>query len=88
MRLHAYPRRSIHLPKSPENREAALESYERVLLSVERKYPLLNPDSAQFDEDLMLQVYRRMRALVDEGMAPALAVALAATQLLGRFGTH
>jgi hypothetical protein len=73
---------------SPQDLEAALEGYERVLQSVERKYPLLNPESADFDEELMLQVYRRMRSLVDEGMAPALAVALAATQVLGRFGPH
>ena len=60
-----------------------IDDYELALRSVERDYPVLNPDSTEFREGVMLQVYETMKLLVKQGTSPALAVGLAATQRLG-----
>lgn len=60
-----------------------IDEYELALRSVERDYPVLNPDSIEFREDVMLQVYETMKLLVRQGNTPALAVELAAVQRFG-----
>lgn len=60
-----------------------IDDYELALRSVERDYPVLNPDAAEFREDVMLQTYETMKLLVKQGTSPALAVGLAAAQRLG-----
>ncbi|MEJ7687396.1 MAG: hypothetical protein WKG52_10595 [Variovorax sp.] len=65
-----------------------IDSYELALGAVERDYPVLNPDSADFREELMLEVYEAMKLLVKQGTAPALAVELAALQTAGRLRPH
>ena len=72
---------------NPSRRDAVgwtnfLDDYELALRSVERDYPVLNPDSTEFREGVMLQVYETMKLLVKQGTPPALAVGLAAVQRL------
>ena len=62
---------------------AFIDEYELALRSVECDYPVLDPDSTEFEEDVMLEVYEAMKLLVKQGTAPALAVRLAAVQRFG-----
>ncbi|MBT2326767.1 hypothetical protein J7E62_31125 [Variovorax paradoxus] len=62
---------------------ALIDEYELALRSVERDYPMLNPDRVEFREDVMLHVYEMMKLLVKQGNPPALAVQLAAVQRFG-----
>jgi hypothetical protein len=59
---------------------AFIDEYELALRSVECDYPVLDPDSTEFEEDVMLEVYEAMKGLVKQGTPPALAVRLAAVQ--------
>ncbi len=65
-----------------------LDQYEFALRDVEHDYPVLDPDSAEFREELMLEVYEAMKLLVKQGTAPALAVELAALQIAGGSRPH
>ncbi len=65
-----------------------IDQYEFALRDVEHDYPVLDPDSAEFREELMLEVYEAMKLLVKQGTAPALAVELAALQIAGRPRPH
>ena len=62
---------------------AFIDEYELALRSVECDYPVLDPDSTEFEEDVMLEVYEAMKGLVKQGTPPALAVRLAAVQRFG-----
>ncbi|MBT2299595.1 hypothetical protein J7E70_03870 [Variovorax paradoxus] len=59
---------------------AFIDEYELALRSVECDYPVLDPDSTEFEENVMLEVYEAMKGFVKQGTPPALAVRLAAVQ--------
>jgi hypothetical protein len=67
----------------PEAWTAFLDHYELALRSVECDYPVLDPDSTEFNEDVMLEVYETMKQFVKQGTTPGLAVRLAALQRFG-----
>ena len=71
-----------------ENPESIRDRYDWTLSSLEREYPVIDPDSSEYDEDLMFEVYRRLKALVNKGLPPARALDLAALQVLRPYGLH
>lgn len=79
---------AAHQAQSNESQQVVRDRYDWTLISLEAQYPLLDPDSSEFDEDLMFEVYRRLKQLVADGLAPARALELAASQVLRSFGPH
>lgn len=71
-----------------ENQEAVRDRYDWTLSSLEREYPVIDPDSSEYNEDLMFEVYRRLKALVSEGLPPARALDTAALQVLRPYSMH
>jgi len=67
---------------------AAMDHYDHALVSIETEYPVLNPDSCEYDEALMFEVYRCLKEHVSEGIAPARALMLATSQVIGRSSLH
>lgn len=61
------------------------DRYDWTLSYLEQEYPVIDPDSSEFDEQLMLEVYRRLKVLVMEGLSPARALEAAASELLRPF---
>lgn len=60
---------------------------EATIARVEADYPMLNPESEQFDEDLVELVLSKQRALMQrEGYSPSKAMAKAASDVMERFG--
>lgn len=89
MRIHSNT--SIPAAQRSASREsfsAAMDRYDHALVSIELEYPALNPDSCEYDEGLMFEVYDRLRLHVSDGMAPARALLLATSQVIGRSGLH
>jgi hypothetical protein len=74
--------------QSIENQEVVRNQYEWTLSSLEREYPVIDPDSSEYDEDLMFEVYRRLKQLVSKGSPPARALEIAAAEVLRPYGTH
>lgn len=75
---------------SAQAKEQAREEI-RMELTVEKievEYPALNPDSEEFDEDLVELVLSKQRSLMQkEGLSPSKALAKAASSVMGRFGS-
>ena len=65
-----------------------LEEYDLALRALERDYPVLDPDSNAFDEEIMLSVYEWMKSLVRQGADPVLALTTATFDLLGPRRAH
>jgi hypothetical protein len=64
------------------------DRYDWTLSSLEQEYPAIDPDSSEFDEALMFEVCRRLKQLVANGLPPARALELAASEVLRPYGTH
>ena len=79
---------AVEPPLSIENQEVVRNQYEWTLSSLEREYPVIDPDSSEYDEELMFEVYRRLKALVAKGLPPARALDMAALQVLRPYGLH
>jgi hypothetical protein len=71
-----------------EKQEPIRDRYDWTLSSLEREYPVIDPDSSEYDEELMFEVYRRLKALVAKGLPPARALDMAALQVLRPYGLH
>ncbi len=75
---------------SAQAKEQAREEI-RMELTVEKievEYPALNPDSEEFDEDLVDLVLSKQRSLMQkEGLSPSKALVKAASSVMGRFGS-
>jgi len=71
-----------------ENQEPIRDRYDWTLSSLEREYPVIDPDSSEYNEDLMFEVYRRLKALVAKGLPPARALDMAALQVLRPYSMH
>jgi len=65
-----------------------LDAYDAALQAIERRYPVLDPDSTVFDEEVMLGVCEWMRSLVRQGLEPVTALETASFDLLGPTATH
>jgi hypothetical protein len=65
-----------------------LEAYDLALRALERDYPMLDPDSDVFDEEIMLSVCEWMKSLVRQGADPVLALTTATFDLLGPRRVH
>lgn len=78
----------VQQPPSGEAQPVVRDRYDWTLISLEAQYPSLDPDSSEFDEELMFEVCRRLKQLVAEGLAPARALELAAAQVLRAFSAH
>jgi hypothetical protein len=59
--------------------------YDWTLSYLEQEYPVIDPDSSEFDEQLMFEVYRRLKLLVMKGLPPSRALEVAASELLRPF---
>ncbi len=78
--------RSPHAAQAPLNNPAQVrDRYDWTLSSLEQEYPVIDPDSSEYDEALMFDVYRRLKRLVWSGMSPARALELAASEVLRPF---
>lgn len=64
-----------------------VDSYERALRALELEHPVIDPDSEAFNEDVMLRVYEKMKALVRIGTPAARAVELATDSQLGELAS-
>lgn len=60
----------------------ARDRYDWTLSCLEQEYPVIDPDSSEYDEQLMFEVYRRLKALVRTGLPPARALEMAASGVL------
>ncbi|SCK25029.1 hypothetical protein VAR608DRAFT_2000 [Variovorax sp. HW608] len=58
------------------------DRYEWTLSYLEQEYPVIDPDSSEYNEPLMFEVYRRLKGLVMNGLPPARALELAASEVL------
>ena len=79
---------AVEWPQSNENQEVVRNQYDWMLSSLEREYPVIDPDSCEYDEDLMFEVYRRLKQLVINGSTPARALEVAATEVLRPYSAH
>jgi hypothetical protein len=79
---------AVERPQSNENQEVVRNQYDWTLSSLEREYPVIDPDSSEYDEQLMFEVYRRLKQLVVKGSTPARALEMAAAEVLRPYGTH
>jgi hypothetical protein len=76
-------------PSQPiENQEVVRNQYDWTLSSLESEYPVIDPDSSEYNEDLMFEVYRRLKHLVSKGSTPTRALQTAASEVLRPYGTH
>jgi len=73
---------------SGETQEVVRDRYDWTLSSLEREYPVIDPDSSEYNEDLMFEVYRRLKAFVIGGLPPARALDMAALQVLRPYSMH
>lgn len=74
---------------SAQAKEQAREEIrmELTVEKIEAEYPALNPESDEFDEDLVELVLSKQRTLMQkEGLSPSKALAKASTSVMGRFG--
>ncbi|SEB19433.1 hypothetical protein [Variovorax sp. YR216] len=76
--------RSPHEAQLPfgKNPVEVRDRYDWTLSSLEQEYPVIDPDSSEYDEALMFEVYRRLKLLVSSGLPPARALELAASEVL------
>jgi len=58
------------------------DRYDWTLSYLEQEYPVIDPDSSEYDEQLMFEVYRRLKLFVAKGMPHARALELAASEVL------
>jgi hypothetical protein len=58
------------------------DRYDWTLSYLEQEYPAIDPDSSEYNEQLMFEVYRRLKGLVMNGLPPARALELAASEVL------
>ena len=72
-------------PQFSEPPVHARDRYEWTLSYLEQEYPVIDPDSSEYDEQMMFEVYRRLKLLVAKGMPPARALELAASEVLRPF---
>lgn len=79
---------AVEPPQSIENQEVVRNQYDWTLSSFEREYPVIDPDSSEYNEDLMFEVYRRLKQLVSNGSTPARALEMATSEVLRPYGTH
>ncbi len=79
---------AVERPQSNENQDVVRNQYDWTLSSLEREYPVIDPDSSEYNEDLMFEVYRRLKQLVANGSAPARALEMAASEVLRPYGMH
>jgi len=79
---------AVEWPQSNENQEVVRNKYDWTLSSLEREYPAIDPDSSEYDEDLMFEVYRRLKQYVTEGSTPARALEMAASEVLRPYSAH
>jgi hypothetical protein len=78
----------VERPLSNEDQVVVRNQYDWTLSALEREYPAIDPDSSEYNEDLMFEVYRRLKDLVSKGSAPARALEIAASEVLRRYDTH
>ena len=71
-----------------EKQEPIRDRYDWTLSSLESEYPVIDPDSSEYNEDLMFEVYRRLKHLVSKGSTPTRALQTAASEVLRPYGTH
>jgi hypothetical protein len=64
---------------------AVRNRYDWTLSYLEQEYPVIDPDSSEFDEQLMFEVYRRLKLLVTKGLPPSRALEVAASEVLRPF---
>ena len=63
----------------------ARDRYEWTLSYLEQEYPVIDPESSEYDEQVMFEVYRRLKLLVTRGLPPARALEIAASEVLRPF---
>lgn len=88
MRIQSNSSSSMVEQAPSENQEPIRDRYDWTLSSLEREYPVIDPDSSEYNEDLMFEVYRRLKALVAKGLPPARALDMAALQVLRPYSMH
>lgn len=88
MRIQSNSSSSMVEQAPGENQKPIRDRYDWTLSSLEREYPVIDPDSSEYNEDLMFEVYRRLKALVTKGLSPARALDMAALQVLRPYGMH
>jgi hypothetical protein len=90
VRLHAstISRPSGRQPHFHLDDEADMQRYERALIAIERHFPVLNPDSLDYRESLMFEVYDLMKQLFEGGLAPAVALESATRKVLRPIDRH
>jgi len=60
----------------------ARDRYEWTLSYLEQEYPVIDPDSSEYDEQVMFEVCRRLKLLVMKGLPPSRALEIAASEVL------
>ena len=88
MRIQSNSSSSVVEQAPGEKHEPIRDRYDWTLSSLEREYAVIDPDSSEYDEELMFEVYRRLKALVAKGLPPARALDMAALQVLRPYGLH
>ena len=68
-----------------QDRTDVRDRYDWTLSYLEQEYPVIDPDSSEYDEQLMFEVYRRLKLLVKSGLPPARALEAAASEVLRPF---
>ncbi len=61
------------------------DRYDWTLSYLEQEYPVIDPDSSEYNEELMFEVYRRLKLLVMSGLPHARALEMAASEVLRPF---
>lgn len=87
MRIQPSPHspRLAHPQRPREDSPQVRDRYDWTLVSLEQEYPVIDPDSSEYDERLMFEVYGRLKVLVADGLPPARALELAASEVLRPF---
>jgi len=65
-----------------EHPEHIRDRYDWTLSYLEQEYPVIDPDSSEYDEQVMFEVYRRLKLLVMSGLPPARALEIAGSEVL------
>ena len=79
---------AVERPLSDENQAVIRNQYDWTLSALEREYPVIDPDSSEYNADLMFEVYHRLKDLVSKGSMPARALEIAASEVLRPYDTH
>jgi hypothetical protein len=67
------------IPPQSNNIDAA---YNEAIIAIERKYPELNPDSHQYNKDIMNSVVIKYKSLLSDGLPSPLAATVAADTVM------